>query len=527
MKNIKYFILVIVATFVVQSCNKDLLDLENPNSPGLPAMKTEEGLKRFGLGIYNKFALEYWWLSIGYHNVMGDTFYIPWGNFSWRWANQTSQIILSDGTVLTPPQGTSQPEMLKSRNDRSFGNDNAFYNEWVAMYMVNNHANVLLDVLNSGEVTFAESGEIKTKILEAWAYWWKGFAYSRLGSLYVAGIITSEADKTNSDFVTSAKLIEEANSNFDKAIAVLSTLSASDTYNTFFTGLIPDFTNVGNGGVLTPEMWIRSMNTYKARNLLVNTYADDMTAAQWNEILTLTGNGIKETDKIFTLRSALTNDLVSETAWWPYRSLIGWDFISERLVQDFKSGDARKDRNIYTLSSPRVNQSGRGYQYGTRFGMIDITSGGNYASTTAGEAEIPIACSYEENQLMMAEALIHTADIEGGLGYIDEVRTYQNSELANVVGTGLSETQALEELRKERRIGLIKNGVSFYDARRWKVILPLSQGGGRTNAVVVGPSAVIDENATIEYNYMPYWDVPMNELDFNEPSSASAPVSTQ
>lgn len=104
MKNIKYFILVIVATFVVQSCNKDLLDLENPNSPGLPAMKTEEGLKRFGLGIYNKFALEYWWLSIGYHNVMGDTFYIPWGNFSWRWANQTSQIILSDGTVLTPPK---------------------------------------------------------------------------------------------------------------------------------------------------------------------------------------------------------------------------------------------------------------------------------------------------------------------------------------------------------------------------------------------------------------------------------------
>jgi hypothetical protein len=28
----------------------------------------------------------------------------------------------------------------------------------------------------------------------------------------------------------------------------------------------------------------------------------------------------------------------------------------------------------------------------------------------------------------------------------------------------------------------------------------------------------------MEYNYLDYWDVPQNELDFNTPGAASAPV---
>jgi len=28
----------------------------------------------------------------------------------------------------------------------------------------------------------------------------------------------------------------------------------------------------------------------------------------------------------------------------------------------------------------------------------------------------------------------------------------------------------------------------------------------------------------MEYNYLDYWDVPQNELDFNAPASGSAPV---
>lgn len=67
-------------------------------------------------------------------------------------------------------------------------------------------------------------------------------------------------------------------------------------------------------------------------------------------------------------------------------------------------------------------------------------------------------------------------------------------------------------------------GLSFYDARRWGVINPIAQGGGRTGAVVVDGQGELNTNATIEYNFLDYWDVPDNELVYNLPVAGSAPV---
>ena len=73
-------------------------------------------------------------------------------------------------------------------------------------------------------------------------------------------------------------------------------------------------------------------------------------------------------------------------------------------------------------------------------------------------------------------------------------------------------------------MGLLFHGLSFYDARRWKVIDPIASGGGRTGAVVLSATGVVSTNATIEYNFLDYWDVPDNELAYNPPSENSAPV---
>ncbi len=201
-----------------------------------------------------------------------------------------------------------------------------------------------------------------------------------------------------------------------------------------------------------------------------------------------------------------------------------WAEPSERLVQDFKPGDQRFERNFVVLPQALVNQAGRGIQFGTRYGMVDIVNGGDIASLTPGVAVLGLAGSWEEAALMEAEALINLGQVNDGLAIVDEVREAQNAGLDAVADDDLDEIQAFEELRRERRIGLLLRNLAFYDARRWGVIDPVSEGGGRTGAVVLDASGNVNTNATINYNYLNYWGVPENELDFNAPSAGSASI---
>jgi starch-binding outer membrane protein, SusD/RagB family len=522
-KNYFFITTLIAVVILVSSCKKDSLQLTNPNQPGEASLLSEEGVRRFALGIYNKPGLNFWWLALANHDIMGDSYYIPWGNFGWRWVNQTTSITRPGGTVLAPPQGGEQKVELKARNDRSFGDDNAFRHEWQSMYFINNQVNILLD--NLGNITFTGNADTKRKALRAWAFWWKGYCYSRIGGMYIAGLINDQSNVATNNFVSSDRMIQEGNANFDKAIAELTGIADNNAdFMSIISGIIPDFTKVGRGGNLTPSEMVRQLNTYKARNILIAKTPAQLTPAEWNSIITLCNNGLRDNDKMLTIRSANENDFVSINGWAPWRLLNGWFFVSERLVQDFNAGDARFTRNITTLGAPVVNQSGRGFQYGTRYTLRDIGVGGNWASSTVGSAEQPVGTTYEENQLMLAEAKIYTNDISGAVTHINNVRSFLNSGLTPLVGS-ISRAAALEELRKERRIGLFLKNVAFYDARRWGVINPVSSGGGRTGANVVFAGGVV-EACTINYNYMRYWDVPLNELDFNTPSTTSVPVSS-
>lgn len=92
------------------------------------------------------------------------------------------------------------------------------------------------------------------------------------------------------------------------------------------------------------------------------------------------------------------------------------------------------------------------------------------------------------------------------------------------MGKNLTLAQAKEELRKERRIALPFIGLSFYDARRYGISEALSSGGGRKGAVVLTGTGAVNTNATIDYNFLDYWDVPDNELVYNPAAAGSAPT---
>jgi hypothetical protein len=465
---------------------------------------------------------------------LGDEIFSPYGNWGWRYVGQVNQITLPGGTVVPNPIGKTLKDQLQSTNSRQAGELNSFMYEWNVCYFINAQANLLLSALNNSALQFSGDAETKRNTLKAWAYWWKGFAYSRIGSMFLSGVINNETNGTsNGTFVDHNAIIAEADKNFDACLAALNSITVNETYNILMTAIVPTFNR--NDQIVTPQMWARQIYSYKARNILVNKKVSAMTAADWTAVQTNASKGLQKGDYTFRfgMDPSATNDL-SAAFFHPY-TLIGeaqaFTFVSERLVQDYKAGDERlaKGFEIMPTGNWQVNPRGRGIQFGTRWAVIPIEDGGLYA-TNDNQGTVPIGCSWDETALMLAEYSIRNSAIETGLGLIDQVRDAQASGLAHVQGTGLNLAAALEELRLERRGGLFLRGVAFYDARRWGVTAPVSAGGGRAGGIVLVPGTYTNTAnpqplaCTLDYNYLDYWDVPQNELDFNSALTGSAPV---
>ena len=538
----KKYLLFIPLILVLLSCKKSSLELQNPNAPTPESsLKTEAGLQAFSLGLLQRMVTNVpdegqtniFFIAMAIHSALGDEVFQPYGNYSIRWVNQPLKITLPSGQVVVNPNGIDQKTQLQGFNSRDAGERNAFMYEWSACYYIITQCNQLLKSLDDPELTLSGDAETKKNTFKAYALWWKGYAYSRLGSMYLAAVINNEVGTTNNNFLEHTAILQEGNRQLEDCLATLSSLQANADYVETMKAIISTFND--NQNVVTPEMWKRQIYTLQARNLLVNKKLRDMTAADWQQILTLTGKGIQANDIVFRfgMDPNASND-ISNGFLHPYAYIgeaVQFTFVSERLIQDFKPGDKRFTESFIEFDVPKVNIRGRGLQFGTRWNPVYIENGGRYA-TAANRGFVPWACSYEENELMKAEAHIKTGNAEQGLQLIDKVRDYQNSGLAHVAGTGLNATQAYEELRKERRIGLFLWGTAWYDARRWGISEPAAQGGGRAGAIVVLPGELLSPPQTapaavpcfIDYSYMDYWDVPQNEIDFNEPSGTSARV---
>lgn len=535
--------LLLLLSLSIASCKKQL-EVGNPNVPTIDKANTESGLLAFTQGgtyingfqqgsedingnFYDGVAGHFWSGAIGFHEVMGDVIGCEAANVFLNQLGCPLNVKLDDGTNVPNPNAPArQPDLIRQvANTNEQAGQNFLYHEWTYMYGLNKACNRTLALVD--KVEFSGDAELKRKTIKAWCYWWKGFAYSRIGSTYYAGIIDNTDLGTNGDYKTKEEMIAESNANLDKAAEILGALTGGGDYDYVMGKLIPSFFQVGKGGIPNPQMWIRNINTLKARNILVNTIATAMTPAQWASILELVNNGIKSNDNVFTARSSadfLTSGTVMSSASSP-NSGGGTYKISERLIQEYKTGDKRLANN-YFKDITWVGNSDRGNIFNTRYALI---SGGNgipgvvvISNSAPGQGELYMAGTYEENELMKAEAKIYTADIEGGLEAIDAVRTAQGAGLAAVKGTNLTTDQAKEELRRERRVVLAFRGLSFYDARRWKVIDDISAGGGRTGAVVIDRDGNVNTNATINYNFLDYWDVPENELAYNPNTGSNA-----
>jgi hypothetical protein len=556
-KNLSYSALATLLVMMSVACS-DQLKLENPNSPTISGNVTNEtgliSLTR-GATYINGFVNQDIWLgdsyfslNYGFSELLGDV-------VGADAANQNVSVINVPDKITGIPQAFSNPSpqigVIRTFNTRAYTGAayNVTYYQWTNMTALNGSMNNILALID--KITMSDD---KKNTLMAWCYWWKGYAYASIGSMYCAGLITDVAGATNNNYVAQDVVINQSKVYFVKAIATIAaisnTTSSGSDYAAVMSQLIPSFFQVGHGGVPSGPEWTRNINTMLARNILVNKLAPfvngssnssitkatvpTMTSADWNEVLTLATNGIQRTDNCFTGRSANINPVFSTLGGSVSALTMGTTSnstfkISERFIQNFKqvsAGDPVDDKrflNNYTVEAlPYTNAV-----FGTRWECVD---GGNgmtgvytYGSLTEGVYELFMAGSYEENQLMLAEANIRLGNTEVGLGYVDAVRSLQGAGVPAVQGTGLTKDQALAELCRERRVALVFRGLSWYDSRRWGWAYAIANGGGGYNLNHLS-GTTLKRGVTFDYNFLDYWDLPADEIVLNPPSASSAPV---
>ncbi len=298
-KIIVIWILMGVGLFI-QSCHIGVTD---PNQPTTDVLNSAVGILAFAKGgPYNGAfssgtsasyyptlddALGEGELSIvqAFYESMGDLIFCPYGNSDFKFLDNPTSWVLDDGSTVLNPIGQGQPHEIKLRNDRAYGATNSMLHEWTYMYVLNNNANQLLADIDG--TTFTGDQTTIKAVLKAWAYWWKGYAYSKIGSLYIAGVIDDMPNQTNGNYVTNAAILTEATKNFNAAITVLQTLSVNDAYTNTLQTIIPGTSLSGsaymNAGVPTPTEWIHSINTMMARNIVANSRVADLQASDWNK----------------------------------------------------------------------------------------------------------------------------------------------------------------------------------------------------------------------------------------------------
>ena len=546
--------LLIMPLLILSSCKKQL-DVKDPNDPTFDVNVTDEaGITSYAKGgvYWNAFNYGDLWLGDsyfslpwGYHELMGDV--IGGGQGS---NNQTTTMGVPDRFQADPNDPSTvfiNPAPQTTGIIRSFNTaaatanaNNALYYEWINMYAMINVCNLTLEHL----ATIPLSDD-KAKTVQAWAYWWKGYAYAQIGTLYVAGVIVDQSGTKVDKFVNQAAIIDESNKNLNQALSLLSGISNQVEYNEVISELIPQQNQVGLGQALSSAQWVRTINTMLARNILLNHLAPfvngnpdatitkasiaPMSASDWQSVITFCTNGIQEGDYVFTGRTSASNSFFSPEGGSVAGLLTASNQtttykLSERLIQQFKPGDNR----LANFSTADGTFYGDANTNSTRYSLVDGTTAGLtgvpiLGSREIGGLEIYIGPTYEENQLMLAEANIRTGNIPAGLALIDEVRDYQGAGVAHIGGSGLNVSQAMQELTMERLAALALRGLSFYDSRRWGWTYAIANGGGRYGATLIY-NATVYTNATIDYNFMDYWDVPADEIDKNPPSADSAPV---
>lgn len=512
MKRLTLWALALAVT--VAGCSDDLL-VSNPNAPTPEALTSEEGIRRQARGVHS--ALYdggfYPWIVAQYHDGMGDQIPSAVGNYWFVDFVNPDLITYSDGTTHRPPEargGPIQDQIIDIVNERTEPNPALLY-EWRAAYKANNEANLLLEALESDQLAIQTNAEAKKQGFRAWAYFWKGYAYSRIGLLYEQGVVSDEYGETTSDYLSHEQMLEQSNRMFDLAI------ENAAGFDAVAQNVTPDLF----GAKPNSESLVQAANTMKARNLLIGKYRDEMTQSDWQQIESLTANGLMSNANTFQWRFDQQTFAATGTVLYRAGGLgPTWAYVSMRQVQEYYPGDQRIEREgeDHPNASVRLVPVAEAYTSPRGNNHTTIARGQEPVfETVVGSSQFYLV-SAEENMLMAAEAKLALGKAGEAADLVNQVRDMQGAGLDALTADDME----FEVIRRERRVALLARGLAYYDARRLRISTP---GGGREGAWVYrDDDETLDTEATINYNFRPFWPVPVHETTFNPPLSGGAPT---
>ncbi|MFM6914173.1 MAG: hypothetical protein ACKOUQ_04640, partial [Aquirufa sp.] len=195
MKNIKITALsFLLLAGSVMSC-KDQLDVQNPNQPTPATAASEAGIVALAQGsvykngftsagnkYYDGVVGAFYNGVVGIHELMGDVVAAEAANTYMNNLSAPDMVTLDNGTQVANPNNPAvQKTLLRAINTNAQQGGNPGFHEWAMMYQLNNACNTILEAVD--KTTFTGDAAAKKNAIKAWAYFWKGIAYSHIGSI--------------------------------------------------------------------------------------------------------------------------------------------------------------------------------------------------------------------------------------------------------------------------------------------------------------------------------------------------------
>jgi IS1 family transposase len=347
-------------------------------------------------------------------------------------------------------------------NSPYYGYQNIIENYWTKLYTVLDTVNSVLIRIDNGTLDFGSTEEnIK---VESWAYLMQGLVHGYLALVFdQAYIIDETTDQESLILQPYPTVISSAIGYLNKA-AALANENTFDIPSEWLPGAPINNTDV-----------VKFANSFAARLLVYSSRNTDQNiAVDWTQVLNYANNGIENSFAPF-LDDVYWYDLLKTYSIYP-----GWTRADHRIInlmdpnyparwpldgvfpdpQEATSNDLRLS-NYFEYLSYTAFRPERGFYH---FSHYRLKRDDEYLQTWTGEYP---TFKVEENNLIIAEALLRTDNKIGAINIINEgTRTIQGGLPPLLESATFDEV--LEAIFYERDIELMVTGmgIAWFDMRR-------------------------------------------------------------